>query len=114
MAFLRGLRARLRPPVRRLMLSWKRLSLVTALGIGTVIGQPTLTTIQDTLFRADGTRFTGTVYITYNSFQTDDSSNIAAANLTLPIGTGRFAFALRRLRQQPREHSTRLPTTAEV
>ena len=50
------------------MLSWKRLALLAAGAIGMVTGQPALTTIQDVLYRADGTRFTGTMFIRYNSF----------------------------------------------
>lgn len=50
--------------------------------------QPALTTIQDILYRADGTRFNGTLYITYSAFQAGDASNIATANLTVPIVNG--------------------------
>jgi hypothetical protein len=70
------------------MLSWRKLALLAAGAIGTVAGQPALTTIQDILYRADGTRFTGTMFIRYNSFLAGDSSNIATANLTLPIVNG--------------------------
>jgi hypothetical protein len=55
---------------------------------GLTWGQPALTTIQDILYRANGTRFTGTIFITYSSFQAGDTSNIATANLTLPIVNG--------------------------
>jgi hypothetical protein len=54
----------------------------------TVVGQPALTSIQDVLYRADGTRFTGTMFIRYNSFLAGDTTNIATANLTLPIVNG--------------------------
>ena len=54
----------------------------------TAVAQPALTTIQDVLYRADGTRFTGTMFIKYNSFLAGDTSNIATANLTLPIVNG--------------------------
>ncbi|MEQ1886759.1 MAG: hypothetical protein ABL967_16985 [Bryobacteraceae bacterium] len=50
--------------------------------------QPALTTIQDILYRADGTRFSGTMFIRWSSFQTQDAANIATANLTLPIVNG--------------------------
>ena len=59
-----------------------------AVAAGTAAGQPALTTIQDILYRADGTRFTGTMFIRYNSFLAGDTSNIATANLTLPIVNG--------------------------
>jgi hypothetical protein len=70
------------------MLSWGRLALLAAVVTGTVTGQPALTSVQDILYRADGTRFTGTMFIRYNSFLAGDTSNIATANLTLPIVNG--------------------------
>ena len=54
----------------------------------TTWGQPALTTIQDILYRADGTRFNGTLYVAYNAFQAGDASNIGTANLTVPIVNG--------------------------
>ena len=57
-------------------------------------GQPVLTTIEDTLYRADGTRFNGTIYITWSAFQAGDTSNIATANLTLPIVNGVLKVSL--------------------
>ncbi|MBZ5635298.1 MAG: hypothetical protein LAO55_19405 [Acidobacteriia bacterium] len=70
------------------MLSWRRLALLVAGAIGTAAGQPALTSVQDVLYRADGARFTGTMFIRYNSFLAGDTSNIATANLTLPIVNG--------------------------
>jgi hypothetical protein len=65
---------------------WPALGL---LGImGAAMGQPTLTTIEDVLYRADGTRYTGTMFIRWSSFQAGDTSNIATANLTLEIVNG--------------------------
>jgi hypothetical protein len=70
------------------MLSLKR-NLLLALAAATLaVGQPALTTIQDTLYRADGSRFNGTVFITWNSFLAGDTSNIATSNLTLNIVNG--------------------------
>ena len=60
--------------------------LVAAAGLA--YGQPALTNIQDILYRADGTRFSGTMFITWSSFLAGDTSNIATANLTLPIVNG--------------------------
>jgi hypothetical protein len=68
---------------------WAPMALLAA-GVAASVAraQPALTTIQDTLYRADGTRFNGTIYITWNSFQAGDTSNIATSNLTLPIVNG--------------------------
>jgi hypothetical protein len=76
------------------MISWKKLALLAAGAIGTAAGQPALTTIQDTLYRADGTRFTGTMIIRYNSFLAGDTSNIATSNLTLAIVNGALRVQL--------------------
>src|SRR5712691_1470447 len=65
---------------------WPALLLVAAAGVA--MGQPTLTTIQDILYRANGTRYNGTMFIRWSSFQAGDMSNIATANLTLAIVNG--------------------------
>jgi len=70
------------------MLSLQKLLGIAVVVAATAAAQPALTNIQDVLYRADGTRFSGTVYITYHSFQAGDTSNIATANLVLPIVNG--------------------------
>ncbi len=49
---------------------------------------PSLTTIQDVLYRADGTKFDGQAVIEWKSFTASDLSNIAAGSLTLRIVDG--------------------------
>ncbi|MGA2435899.1 MAG: hypothetical protein ABSG25_11495 [Bryobacteraceae bacterium] len=49
---------------------------------------PQLTTIQDMLYKADGTPFNGFLQITWNSFETADYSNIGMQSLTVPITNG--------------------------
>jgi hypothetical protein len=70
------------------MFSFRRSVLLLAAAAGLAAGQPALTAIQDILYRADGTRFTGTMFIRWNSFQAGDTSNIATSNLTLQIVNG--------------------------
>jgi hypothetical protein len=74
------------------MLSLRRSALLLTIGVGIgagmVAAQPALTTIQDILYRADGTRFSGTLFITWSSFTSGDAANVATANLTLPIVNG--------------------------
>ena len=50
--------------------------------------QPPLTTIQDILYKADGTRFTGQATIRWNSFDAADGSNISTQNLTVRVIDG--------------------------
>src|SRR5262245_58258825 len=70
------------------MFSFIRPAMLWVAAAGAAAAQPALTTIQDTLYRADGTRFSGTVFIKYTSFQAGDLSNIATSDLTLTIVNG--------------------------
>src|SRR5437868_5670708 len=76
------------------MLNLRRILLAAMAAATLAAAQPALTTIQDTLYRADGSRFSGTVFITWSSFEAGDTSNIATANLTLPIVNGILKVSL--------------------
>ncbi len=76
------------------MLSFRRPALLAVAAASLAAAQPALTTIQDILYRADGTRFNGTLFINYAAFQAGDTSNIATANLSLPIVNGVLEVAL--------------------
>jgi hypothetical protein len=69
------------------MLSFRRLAMLFA-AVTIAQAQPALTTIQDILYRADGTRFNGEIFISWNAFQAGDTSNIATAQVNLPIVNG--------------------------
>jgi hypothetical protein len=47
---------------------------------------PALTTISDTVYRADGTAASGTALISWPSFQTAEGDAVAAGNLAVTIG----------------------------
>ena len=47
---------------------------------------PALTTISDTVYRADGSAASGTVLISWPSFQTAEGDAVAAGNLAVTIG----------------------------
>jgi hypothetical protein len=55
---------------------------------------PPLTTIQDVLYKADGTRFNGTVTISWTSFQAMDNSTIATQIITVKIVDGNLHVQL--------------------
>jgi hypothetical protein len=55
---------------------------------------PPLTTIQDVLYKADGTRFNGTVTISWTSFQAMDNSTIATQSVTVKIVDGNLHVQL--------------------
>jgi hypothetical protein len=54
----------------------------------TLWAAPPLTTIQDVLYRADGTPFQGLLIIEWRSFEASDRSNIAMQQLTVPVVNG--------------------------
>ncbi|MBZ5725094.1 MAG: hypothetical protein LAP87_08870 [Acidobacteriia bacterium] len=55
---------------------------------------PPLTTIQDVLYKADGTRFNGTLTISWNSFQAVDSSAIVMQSTTVKVVDGNLRVQL--------------------
>src|SRR5271157_6080971 len=58
------------------------------------LGVPPLTTIQDVLYKADGTRFNGTVTVSWTSFQAMDNSTIATQSITVKILDGNLRVQL--------------------
>jgi hypothetical protein len=59
-----------------------------------VLGQPLLTTIQDVLYKADGTRFDGLLMISWNSFESANQSNIVQQTMTVNVVNGNFRVQL--------------------
>jgi len=73
------------------------LALMMALTLSTTLQAqgPALTTISDTVYRADGTAASGTVLISWPSFQTAEGDAVAAGNLAVTIGpSGAFTAQL--------------------
>ena len=58
------------------------------------MAQPPLTTIQDVLYKADGTRFNGTLTITWTSFEAVDTSAITTQTTTVPVVAGNLRVQL--------------------
>lgn len=65
-----------------------------ALLAGFAAAAPTLTTIQDVLYKADGTPFSGTLSIGWSSFQAADNSNIAMQTTTVRVINGNLRVQL--------------------
>jgi len=57
-------------------------------------GDPPLTTVQDVLYKADGTRFNGTVTISWKSFEAPDRSSIAMHSITVKVVDGNLHVQL--------------------
>jgi hypothetical protein len=55
---------------------------------------PPLTTVQDTLYLADGTPYTGFLIIEWKSFEASDTSTVATQSMTLRIYNGQFKTRL--------------------
>jgi len=70
------------------MLSLRRVAMVLVALAGSAWGQPSLTTISDILYTANGRRFTGTVVISWNSFLAGNGSNIPSSVITRPVVNG--------------------------
>jgi hypothetical protein len=73
---------------------FRRLFLAALLSGLTAFSGPALTTIQDVLYKADGTRFNGTLTITWNSFQAVDNSNIVTQSTTVKVIDGSLRIQL--------------------
>ncbi len=56
--------------------------------------QPALTTIQDTLYKADGSPFEGVLRINWRSFEGPDAVNVPTNNLTVKVTAGRLHVRL--------------------
>ncbi len=71
------------------MFSFRRWLFCAAVVLGSrMAAQPALSTIQDTLYTADGNRFNGVVTFTWQSFEAGDTSNIASEVARLTITNG--------------------------
>lgn len=64
-------------------------------------GQSVLTTIQDTLFSADGTRFNGTLTIQWSTFDTTNLGTVVQQSKTVPVVNGNLYVQLAANSTQP-------------
>ena len=71
-----------------------RVSFAAVLFTWAALAGPPLTTIQDTLYKADGTRFNGLVNIAWGGFESSDQSAIANQVLTVKVVNGRLSVQL--------------------
>src|ERR1041384_4527078 len=58
------------------------------------VAGPPLTTIQDVLYKADGTRFNGIVTISWTSFEALDKSAITTQSTTVKVVDGNLRVQL--------------------
>ena len=76
--------------------SWLRLAMLVTVMVG--VGQalpPVMTTVSDTVYRADGSAASGTMLISWPAFTTADAKPVAAGTLSVAIGAnGAVSVAL--------------------
>jgi len=72
----------------------RRTILAAALAAMPLAAAPVLTTIQDVLYKADGTRFNGTLTISWTSFVSADNSSIATQMTTVKVIDGNLRVQL--------------------
>lgn len=74
---------------------WRALPTVVVLACAApAFSAPALTTIQDVLYRADGSRFNGTVKFTWNSFHSGDNNPIPSQGITVNVVNGNLKVRL--------------------
>jgi len=74
---------------------FSRSRIAAALAAATLCATPQpLTTIQDTLFKADGTRFNGTLTISWTTFEAVDRSQIMQQMTTVTVANGNLRVQL--------------------
>lgn len=71
-----------------------RFALIAVLLAGPCAAAPALTTVQDTLYKADGSRFEGVAQIEWKSFRAADGSEIPQQMLAVKIVAGSLRVAL--------------------
>ena len=71
-----------------------RTILAGLLAASSALAGPALTTIQDVLYKADGTRFNGTLAISWSSFQAADNSSIATQITSVRVVNGNLHVQL--------------------
>jgi hypothetical protein len=59
-----------------------------------ILAAPSLSTIEDVLYKADGTRFNGVAFVEWKSFQAADFSSIATHSVTVKIVNGVIRVSL--------------------
>src|SRR5262245_34279543 len=73
---------------------FRRLLCAIGLLVAPVFAGPPLTTIQDVIYKADGTRFNGTITIRWTSFEGIDHSNIATQQTQVRVVDGNLRVQL--------------------
>jgi hypothetical protein len=73
---------------------FRRLFFAAILAAMPVLAGPPLTTIQDVLYKADGTRFSGTLTISWTSFQAVDNFAIVTQSTTVKVVDGNLRVQL--------------------
>ncbi len=80
--------------IRQLLVWLTRAALWLAPFLSIVSAQTSLTTIQDTLFSADGTRFNGSLTISWSTFDASGLGTVVQQSKTVPVKNGNLYVQL--------------------
>ncbi len=72
---------------------WRATAIMVALA-SAASATPALTTVQDVLYKADGSRFYGTLSITWNNFQAGDNTPVPVQGTTVNVVNGNVKIRL--------------------
>jgi len=73
---------------------WMRMILLALCAQLVLLAAPPLTLIEDTLYKADGTRFSGTAFINWKSFEAADTSSVPTQSVAIRIVNGSIRVQL--------------------
>src|SRR5688500_6185173 len=75
-------------------LRWLNSLILFVLCAASLSAAPSLTVIQDTLYKADGSRFDGVLFIEWKSFEASDTSIIPQQSIQVRVTSGNFRTQL--------------------
>jgi hypothetical protein len=81
-------------PLRKTLTALSPAILLLSVLCGIISAQSGLTTIQDTLFDADGARYNGTLYIQWSTFDTTNPGTIVQQSKTVQVTNGNLLVQL--------------------
>ena len=89
-------------PLRKTLITLSAAAILLPVLCGIASGQNPLTTIQDTLFNADGARYNGTLVIRWSTFDTQNPGTIIQQSKSVQVVNGNLLVHSRRITPRSR------------
>src|SRR5580693_5054745 len=80
--------------LRKILTALSPAMILVSVLCGIILGQSALTTIQDTLFDADGARYNGTLTIQWSTFDATNPGTIIQQRKTVQVANGNLLVQL--------------------